>query len=142
MTTVLLVDHDCDSRRRLRHALALLGLHTVAAADGRHALELVRACLTAHVPLDAVLTDIDTPGPGPLLLPGHLADMLPGVPLCVMSRCRVQLGRARGGERVVALLEKPVAPNALAVAMRAALASAPGDSSLRAAAAHLPCPRW
>ena len=115
---VLVVDDEAGVRRLIRRALERIGYEVVDAADGPAALAALDGGLAPHL----LLTDVVMPGMrGPELAAAFRARH-PGRPVLFMS------GYADGlpGGDAGALIEKPIAPDALARAVRSALDAAEG----------------
>jgi signal transduction histidine kinase/ActR/RegA family two-component response regulator len=122
--TVLVVDDEPSIRRVLRAVLARLGYRVLEAAGGAEALETLEAHERAGGRVDLLLSDVVMPGlRGPELAQAFQARR-PGRPVVLMS------GYAEGQEAVGAVggpsfLPKPLTPDAVARAVRAALDATP-----------------
>ena len=81
---VLLVDHDVESRRHVRHLLELQGMEVVQATNGITALELIQRLPQSF---RLVITDLDLPGLSGTLVVETLRIFRPDLPaLCMSSR--------------------------------------------------------
>ncbi len=115
---VLVVDDEANLRRMLAAVLTAEGFRVVEAASGTEALALVQRQRP-----EAVLLDLSMPGgPDGLETLERLQAEAPGVPVVMMS------GRAGLADAVKAtklgastFLEKPLAPEAVLLALRSAL---------------------
>jgi CheY-like chemotaxis protein len=106
---VLLVDHDVESRRHVRHLLELHGADVVQASNGIAALELIQRLPQTF---RLVITELDLPGLSGTILAETLRLFRPGLrTLCMSSRAVT--GSADGRR----CLSKPVEGAALQVAI-------------------------
>jgi CheY-like chemotaxis protein len=122
--TVLVVDDEPSVRRVLRAILARLGYRVLEAEGGPEALEALEKHERAGGRVDLLLSDVVMPGQrGPELARAFQARR-PGRPVVLMS------GYTEGQEAVGTLggppiLPKPLTPEAVARAVRAALDATP-----------------
>jgi CheY-like chemotaxis protein len=112
--TVLVVDDEPLVRGLVRAVLESDGYSVVEATGGQHALELAR---TYPEPIDLVLTDVMMPHMRGTELALLLRARRPGIPVLFMSASRLELASPPEP-----LLEKPFTRDALARAVRVALA--------------------
>jgi CheY-like chemotaxis protein len=106
---VLLVDHDVESRRHVRHLLELHGADVVQASNGIAALELIQRLPQTF---GLVITELDLPGLSGAILGETLRLFRPGLrTLCMSSRA---VAGSADGRRC---LSKPVEGTALQVAI-------------------------
>jgi CheY-like chemotaxis protein len=106
---VLLVDHDVESRRHVRHLLELQGMDVVQASNGIAALELIQRLPQSF---RLVITELDLPGLSGAMLAETLRLFRPDLPtLCMSSRALA--GSAAGRH----CLSKPIDGAALQSAM-------------------------
>jgi len=106
---VLLVDHDVESRRHVRHLLELHGADVVQASNGIAALELLQRLPQTF---GLVITELDLPGLSGAILAETLRLFRPGLrTLCMSSRA------VAGGAEGRRCLSKPVEGAALQVAI-------------------------
>jgi two-component system nitrogen regulation response regulator NtrX len=115
---VLVVDDEANLRRMLGAVLAAEGFRVVEAASGTEALGAVQRRRP-----DAVLLDLSMPGgPDGLETLERLSNEAPGVPVIMMSG-RAGLHDAVRATKLGAyhFLEKPLAPEAVILALRSAL---------------------
>jgi two-component system nitrogen regulation response regulator NtrX len=115
---VLVVDDESNLRRMLGAVLAAEGFRVVEAASGAEALGAVQRRRP-----DAVLLDLSMPGgPDGLETLERLSNEAPGVPVIMMSG-RAGLHDAVRATKLGAyqFLEKPLAPEAVILALRSAL---------------------
>jgi DNA-binding response OmpR family regulator len=118
--TVLLVEDDDDFRELLAEVLGLEGLAVVQASTAEAALAAL-----AGGAVDAVVTDLGVPAAGGLSVARAAKARGPIPVLLVTGQAdREDVVRARGRE-VDVVLEKPFDPDALAEAIRGALAAGP-----------------
>jgi CheY-like chemotaxis protein len=81
---VLLVDHDVESRRHVRHLLELNGVDVVQASNGIAALELIQRLPESF---RLVITELDLPGLSGMMLSETLRLFRPELrTLCMSSR--------------------------------------------------------
>lgn len=80
MTRILIVDDDEKQRLLYREQFEDDGYEVVEVADGREALEYISKC-----PPDAVILDINMPGPDGLHTLTRIHDMRPGLPVVLNS---------------------------------------------------------
>jgi CheY-like chemotaxis protein len=117
---ILVVDDVGAIRKVLRRVLEGAGYHVSEAADADSALRQLR-----HKTVDVVLTDVHMPGANGLELARLVQDLFPGIKVMVMSSLENahfrQLSRELG---IDAALPKPMSPEVLVGAVRAALARA------------------
>jgi signal transduction histidine kinase/CheY-like chemotaxis protein len=121
--TLLVVDDEPGVRRVLRTVLARQGYRVLEARDGAGALEVLAAHQAGGERVDLLLTDVVMPGlRGPELAQAFQA-RCPGRPVILMS------GYAEGQETLdggaATFLAKPLTPEAVARAVRAALDATP-----------------
>jgi CheY-like chemotaxis protein len=106
---VLLVDHDVESRRHVRHLLELQGADVVQASNGIAALELIQRLPQTF---GLIITELDLPGLSGTILVETLRLFRPELrTLCMSSR--VVAGSVDGRR----CLSKPVEGAALQVAI-------------------------
>lgn len=106
---VLLVDHDVESRRHVRHLLELHGADVVQASNGIAALELIQRLPQTF---GLVITELDLPGLSGSILAETLRLFRPELrTLCMSSRA---LAGSADGRRC---LSKPVDGAALQAAV-------------------------
>jgi CheY-like chemotaxis protein len=117
---ILIVDDVGAIRKVLRRVLEGAGYRVSEAEDADSALRHLR-----HKTVDVVLTDVHMPGANGLELARLVQDLFPGIRVMVMSSLENahfrQLPRELG---IDAALPKPMRPEVLVGAVRAALARA------------------
>jgi DNA-binding response OmpR family regulator len=117
---ILLVDDAGAIRKALRRILEGAGYHVTEAEDADSALRHLR-----RNTVDVVITDVQMPGSNGLELARLVQDLFPGIRVVVMSSLENvhfrQLPRELG---IDAALPKPMSPEVLVGAVRAALARA------------------
>ena len=107
---LLLVDDDPQVRASFASVLSAAGFRVAVAPNGAEAL---KAIANAETPPEMVITDLDMPELGGRALVEALRDVLPGVPIVVITGLisedeRLNLTRDL---RVRAVIEKPLAVN-------------------------------
>lgn len=113
---VLLVDDDTLLQRGYRRLLEQAGFEVAIAADGAEGERL-----WAREPFDVVLTDIQMPGRSGFDLVATLRARGGQTPVVLMTASSDHHVRARAAELELPLLHKPVRPDALINALRAAI---------------------
>ena len=102
-TRILIVDDEANHRRALSISLGMEGYEVLQAADGQHALELLR-----HEEVDVVVADLMMPRVDGLELARRLRFSNPSTKVILMSAyhlSRAQLDRAQVGD--IKFLPKP-----------------------------------
>lgn len=117
MASVLLVDDEANIRRMLARLLEAEGYRTREAANGEAALAAV-----ADEEPDLVMLDLAMPGPDGIQILERLRETAPSLPVVMMSG-RATLGDAVRATKLGAFqfIEKPLAPEAVLLAVRGAL---------------------
>ena len=115
--TVLVVDDEPQIRNFAEYALNRAGFTVLQAEDGAKALAL----LGQGTPVDLVLTDLTMPNMGGGELAGHIAALLPELPVVFMTGHPEELlPRPKGGRQAL-VVRKPFRSGELGRAARAAL---------------------
>jgi len=133
VASVLLVDDEANIRRMLARLLEAEGYRTREAADGETAL----AEVAAEEP-DVVMLDLAMPGRDGIQVLAELRESVPALPVVMMSG-RATLGDAVRATKLGAFqfIEKPLAPEAVLLAIRGALELRRALDLTRALAADL-----
>jgi len=101
---ILIVDDDQRMTRTLADIFSIAGCQPVEANSGPHALELARTQA-----FDCVLTDVRMPGMDGVELHRQLHQILPGLPVILMTAyASDEIIRKGMGEGVVGVFDKPL----------------------------------
>jgi two-component system, cell cycle sensor histidine kinase and response regulator CckA len=106
MATVLIVEDEPQLRSLYRMALEHSGYTVLEAEDGAEALEIARA-----QPVSLVLADVVMPRIGGRELVWRLSEMLPGVPVILVSGMLDSEHMEHEDVQPAAYLTKPIAPS-------------------------------
>ncbi|HEY8369349.1 MAG TPA: response regulator, partial [Thermodesulfobacteriota bacterium] len=121
--TILVVDDDVAVRRVTERALSSFGYRTRGAGSGEEALELLRA-----LPVRAVLVDFGLPGTQGTELVRRIRELLPDVPIAVVTGMAqedvAQAVREAGADLLIA---KPYGVGELRQAVERLLATRPRE---------------
>jgi two-component system cell cycle sensor histidine kinase/response regulator CckA len=107
---VLVVEDDDQVRALIRGLLARHGYHVLDAAAPRAATRLAETCTE---PIDLLLTDVILPQMGGRELAGRLTSARPGLRVLYMSGYTENAIVLHGVEEGLAVLQKPITPDAL-----------------------------
>lgn len=118
--TILVVDDDPAQRRLLESVIGALGFRTLAAPDGRQALDLLRSPKGADI--DLVLLDLVMPGVNGMGVLSEIRPEMPSLPIIVLTangsvQTVVQAMQAGSNDFIV----KPASPERLQVSIQNAL---------------------
>ena len=118
--TILVVDDDAAQRRLLESVVGAIGFRTVAAPDGRQALDLLRSPKGADI--DLVLLDLVMPGVNGMSVLSEIRPEMPALPIIVLTangsvQTVVQAMQAGAYDFIV----KPASPERLQVSIQNAL---------------------
>lgn len=118
--TILVVDDDPAQRRLLESVIGALGFRTLAASDGRQALDLLRSPKGADI--DLVLLDLVMPGVNGMGVLSEIRPEMPSLPIIVLTangsvQTVVQAMQAGSNDFIV----KPASPERLQVSIQNAL---------------------